>query len=376
MRIRICHLITDLELGGGAERTLVNLVTGLDRSQFENDVVSLMEPGALARPLADAGIKVTGLGMRQGLPNPASLVALVRHLQHTRPTILQTWLYHADLAGTLAAWLARPPHLVWNLRCSDTTQASGEWSTRQIMRVLAVLSRRPDAIIVNSRKGRLFHEQLGYHPRQWVDIPNGVDLQRFRQRPAERARLRAELSLTAGTLTIGLVARFHPMKDCTTFLQAAAAFSKAHTEARFILCGYNLDSVNEELRKLITELQLNERVILLGRQSDIQNVYPMFDISVLSSGYGEGFPNVLIEAMACGVPCVATDVGDSREIIGQVGVVVPPRDPQALAYGFETILSRGPESVGEAARAHVMAHYGIDAMRLRYAKLYEALASD
>jgi glycosyltransferase involved in cell wall biosynthesis len=176
--VRVCHLITSLDTGG-AERNLVNLVTAMDKAQFSCNVVSLIEPGPMARPLVEAGIPVISLGMRQGRASLSSLFLLARHLQSTKPVILQTWLYHADLIGTIAAFIARPDRLLWNLRCTDMTGAGNDKRIGWIVRSLSLLSRRPDAIIVNSQRGQSDHIAMGYHPKRWINIPNGVDLDRF-----------------------------------------------------------------------------------------------------------------------------------------------------------------------------------------------------
>lgn len=373
MPLRVCHLITDLDTGG-AERSLVNLVTTMDRSKFTCDVVSLIELGPAAQPLLEADIPVTSLGMRRGRPSVAALTALVRHLRARRPMIVQTWLYHADLIGTLAAIVARPQFLLWNVRCTDITHADSEKPIRWLIYLLAMLSRRPDAVVVNSHQGRRDHESLGYCPRRWVDIPNGVDLDRFRPRPNERAVLRVRLNLDPNATTIGLVARDHPMKDVGTFLRAAALFRKRRPDARFVLCGDGFTPDNTNLGVMIDELQLSGRVLLLGRRSDMEAIYPTFDILTLCSIYGEGFPNVLCEAMACGVPCVTTSIGDSAEIVGDCGLIVPAREPEQLAQAWETLSARGVESTGAAARARVAARYSLDRMRDQYEALYLSLS--
>jgi glycosyltransferase involved in cell wall biosynthesis len=368
--IRICHLISDLD-PGGAERSLVNLLTGLDSTRFTSDVVSLVAPGSMAQPLAEAGIPVTGLNMVHGRPNFGSFVALVRHLRRTRPAILQTWLHHSDLAGAIASWFERPDRLIWNVRSSDVTQTPGNSSIRWVMRALAFLSTRPDAVIVNSRQGQLSHQAAGYRPRMWVHIPNGVDADRFRPRPLERSSLRARLGLDPKAKVVGFVSRFHPMKDCPTFFRAAERFCQRHEDARFVVCGWKLTPDNQQLRELIESARLDGRVTVLGVRADMQDIYPAFDLLALSSTYGEGFPNVLIEAMACGVPCVATDVGDSRDIVGELGVIVPPRDPDALAQGWDAMIAREPGPIAEQVRARVIATYSLERMRLRYEELYE-----
>ncbi len=371
MPIRVCHLITGLGTGG-AERSLVNLVTAMDRTKFVCDVVSLLEPGPLAQPLIEAGIPVTSLGMRRGRPSVTALSALVRHLRATQPAIVQTWLYHADLIGTLVALVTRPKLLLWNVRCTDMT-ADTEKPIRWLVGLLAMLSRRPDAVVVNSYQGKCDHQSLGYCPSQWVYIPNGVDLNRFRPRRNERGALRARLNLDPDAVTIGLVARDHPMKDVETFLRAAALFGQRQHDAQFVLCGDGFNTDNTNLTLLIDKLQLSKRVFLLGRRPDMDAIYPALDVFTLCSIYGEGFPNVLCEAMACGVPCVVTGVGDSAEIVGDCGLIVPVRQPERLAQAWAALLSHGVESKGAAARARIASRYSLDRMLAQYESLYLSL---
>jgi len=328
--IRICHLITGLDTGG-AERSLLNLVTAMDRDEFESEVVTLLKPGPMAQPLVEAGIPVTSMEIGRHRPNPVVLLSLIRHLRANRPTILQTWLYHADFFGTAAALVAPPAHLVWNVRSSEIDAPGIPRSTRFLVRLLAKLSRRPDAIVVNSRDGQRYHSQIGYRPKQWINIPNGVDLERFAPRRDERAMLRDRLGIAANATVIGMVARYHPMKDVESFLRAASLSQRDHENVKFVLCGAGLSAENAQLSELVRSLNLDARVLLLGPRPDIELIYPAFDVLTLCSTYGEGFPNVLCEAMACDVPCVATDVGDSAEIIGDSGLIVPLRNPEALA---------------------------------------------
>jgi glycosyltransferase involved in cell wall biosynthesis len=371
--IRICHLITGLDTGG-AERNLVNLVTVMNRGEFENEVVTLLRPGPMAQALVQAGIPVTSMEIDRHRPSPAALLSLIRHLRGSKPTILQTWLYHADFFGTAAAFFAKPAHLLWNVRSSEIDQAGIPRSTRYLARLLAMLSKRPDAIIVNSQNGRRYHDRIGYRPKQWINIPNGVDLERFSPRQSERATLRARLGLSDDSAVIGLVARYHPMKDVETFLRAASLFQHDHENARFVLCGDGLGPDNAPLTELIRMLDLDRRVVLLDRRPDIELIYPALDSLTLCSIAGEGFPNVLCEAMACDVPCVATDVGDSAEIIGDCGLIVPRQEPQALAGAWRTLLEKGSRLGGEGGRARVAARYSLQQMCAHYESLYRSLA--
>ncbi len=372
MPIRICHLITGLDTGG-AERSLVNLVTVMNRGEFENEVVTLLKPGPMAQGLAQAGITVISMGLGRHRPNPAVLLSLIRYLRAKRPTILQTWLYHADFFGTAATFFAKPEHLIWNVRSSEIDKPGVARSARYMARLLAMLSRRPDAIVINSQDGQRYHEGIGYRPKQWINIPNGVDLERFSPRRNERAMLRDRLGLPADAAIVGLVARYHPMKDVETFLRAASLFQQDHANAKFVLCGDGMTSDNAPLAELVGSLNLDRRVVLLGRRPDIELIYPTFDALTLCSIGGEGFPNVLCEAMACDVPCVATDVGDSAEIVGNCGLIVPRREPQALAHAWRTLLKGGPPSAPECGRSRVAARYSLQRMCADYESLYRSL---
>jgi glycosyltransferase involved in cell wall biosynthesis len=369
--IRICHLINNLDVGG-AERALVNIVKHLDPLRFSNEVISLIEPGAFGHDLRKNGIPLISLGMRRGRPTLSGFVKLVRHLHESKPTILQTWLYHSDLIGTVAHHFAPSTRLLWNLRCTDIADSPGSTRLLWIARLLARMSRRPNAIIVNSERGKIFHEKMGYRPRRWIELPNGVDTQQFRPRFNMREKLRALLGIQTQGPVIGIVARYHPMKDHATFLQAAAKFSRDYPDARFVLCGTDCDSRNENLNRLISDAGLGDRVILLGVRDDMETVYPAFDLVTLCSTFGEGFPNTLIEAMACGIPCVATDVGASKEIIEDIGLMVPPRDPTALAQAWKSMLTGPIETLAIKARKRVVELHRIT----RVSQLYETAYFD
>jgi glycosyltransferase involved in cell wall biosynthesis len=308
------------------------------------------------------------------LPSPAAMLALIRHLRARRPAILQTWLYHADFFGSIAALFAQPEHLIWNVRSSEIGHRGIRPSTRYLARLLAKLSSWPDAIVVNSQDGQRYHEQIGYRPKQWINIANGVDLERFRPQPDQQPMLRARLGIPADATVIGLVARYHPMKDLETFLRAASRFQQDNRNVKFILCGYGLSPDNNELAGLVRSLGLERSAVLLGPRSDIELIYPALDVLTLCSIYGEGFPNVLCEAMACDVPCVATKIGDSAEIIGDHGRIVPLRDPAALADGWRALLDKEQRFASGKTRAYVTTQYSLQQMCAHYEALYRSLA--
>lgn len=366
--IRIVHVISDLDTGG-AEAMLAKLVQGMDRARFTNTVISLTNRGQLAEQIESLGVAVHTLGMRRGWPDLSALPRLIRLLRTLKPTLVQSWLYHADLLSLLAVkWLGHPL-LLWNLRCSDMDLTKYRPLTRWVQRVLAWWSAAPAVIVVNSEAGKQAHERLGYHPRRWEAIPNGFDLDQFRPDVKLRGMRRQEWRVPDDAVVIALVARVDAMKDHATFLEGACQITQARHRAYFMLIGKD----TELLAGTVVTMGLTERVHLLGYRRDVSSLLPGMDIVCLSSAFGEGFPNVLGEAMACGIPCVSTDVGDARSIIANTGLVVPPRSPSSLANALIELIDRGPAvraELGRSARQRVASEYSLQHIIVRYEKLY------
>jgi glycosyltransferase involved in cell wall biosynthesis len=372
--ITIVHLITGLETGG-AERVLSQLVASTDRDRFRSVVVSIRKPGKMASTIVRANVELRTLGIRRGVPDPRGVFRLDSILREVRPEILQSWLYHADFLGLLARQLGHVHHLVWNVRCSDASLSPADIALR---RLLAWCSRMPDAVVVNSRAGQRFHERIGYRPRRWEHVPNGFDTNEFRPDPEARRRIRAEFGIDDETIVIGLPARYHPMKDHDTFLGAAAILAAIRPEVRFVLLGAGIEPANRALAKTIARCGITDRILLLGERGDMAEMYAAFDIATLSSAFGEGFPNVLGEAMASGLPCVATDSGDAAELLGRTGIVVSPRDPGALAAAWRKLIDAGAEGrrlLGDEARERIAREYCLGAVVARYEALYSDIVA-
>jgi len=373
--IKILHLISDLSIGG-AEMTLYKLVSRMDRARFANVVVSMTDRGALGKRIEALGIPVLTLWLRRGVINPLGLLRLCRLLMKERPDVLQTWLYHSDLLGLLAGKISRVTAIAWNIRCSDIDLRHYPWLTTLVVRATARLSTFPDVVVVNSDAGRRLHQQLGFRPRTWRVIPNGFDLEIFRPNPEARLRFRRELGLPAETLLIGLIARYDPMKDHQGFLQAASDVLKERSDVHFVLVGSGIDRSNTVLTATIRNRDIGRNVHLLGERPDVAEIMPALDILALSS-FGEGFSNVVGEAMASGVPCVVTDVGDAALIVGDTGKVVKPKDPQALVGAFFQMVNmdaEGRRRLGLAARQRIEEHFSLPAVVAQYEGLYEELA--
>jgi glycosyltransferase involved in cell wall biosynthesis len=374
--MRIVHVITGLT-GGGAEMMLLRLTERL-QSRLEQQVICLGSATPLAERLQAAGVPTTALGMSWSWPNPLAVGRLTRLLKRMQPDVVQTWLYHADLVGGLSARMAGVTAVAWNIRNNDLPSGRAKVRTRSIVRLLARLSHRvPDRIVCCSRAALETHIRLGYDGDRFDLIPNGFDVERFRPDPEARAQLRAELGLAPDTPLVGLVARFDPQKNHAGFFTAAGALHRSRPDVNFILVGSAVTTGNEMLVQHSREAGVDAVTHLLGERDDIPRITAALDIASSSSSWGEAFPNVLAEAMACGVPCVATDIGDAAYIVADTGIIVPRDDAPALARAWLELLGLPPAeraALGQRARRRVSDHFEIDAIANRYASLYEKMA--
>ncbi len=373
-RIKILHVITSLNVGG-AEMVLQRLLKSMDATRFENQVVSLIRAGPIGERIQALGMPVRSLNMRPEHPSLGALYELARVLQRESPDLVQTWLYHADLLGLLAAKMTGVP-VLWNIRTSDMDLSHYRRLSSMVRKACALLSGWPTAVIVNSRAGQEFHKSLGYHPRRWVYIPNGIDAEEFKPNPSARADLRNELGLAPETLLIGLIARHDPTKDHENFMQAAILLAAGSPEVHFVLAGNGVERSNPFFRKYVEGEELRGRLHLLGQREDIPNLTAALDIATSSSQYGEGFPNTIAEAMSCGIPCVATDTGDSAYLVDKTGIVVATKDSQELTIGWRQMIALGAEgrnALGAAARQRVQQYFQQDEITRQYERLYESI---
>ncbi|NQU70453.1 MAG: glycosyltransferase [Rhodospirillales bacterium] len=369
--LNLLHLITDLDVGG-TETFLSRLVDRMDRARFRNVAVALNGDGIIADRIRRSGIEVLSLGMARGGTDVRAVMRLVRILRRERPHLIHSWLYHADMLGLVAGKIAGVKCIAWNIRCSDMDMKLYSGRTALLRRVLAVASRMPQAVVCNSEAGRAFHESIGYRPHHWEVIENGVDTDQFKSDPAARNRIREELGVSPATPLIGVVARHDPMKGHANFLCAVTGLR----DVEIVFVGRGMETGNDALGRLITPD--HPPIHLLGERSDIVDILSALDIFCMPSGFGEGFPNALVEAMSCGVPCVATDVGDAARLVGSGGIIVPPADPDFLGKGIAEYIDLGVEGrarIGDAARERVIRNFDIDLSVKRYEDFYCDLTS-
>jgi len=373
--IAVAHVITGL-LVGGAETALARLLETLPREEFPALVVSLLAEGPMAERIRACGCDVIALGMRAGVPPPGAVFRLRRALLAFLPDIVQGWMYHGNLAAWLGArFLPAETPVVWNIRQSLYDLGHERPGTRLAIRAGARLARRVSALVYNSEVSRGQHLAAGYRAPRSLVIPNGFDLDAFRPSPEARVSLRAELGLPQSGLVVGLVNRFHPMKGHATFLQAARLVLDAGIEATFVCAGRGVTLSNLELGSLVARLGLANHVHLLGERADTARLLAGFDVACMASAWGEGFPNVVGEAMACGVPCVATNIGDTASVVATAGRVVPPDDAPAFAAAVRALLTAPADTrrrLGEEARGRIERQFSMATCASSYASLYGA----
>ncbi len=363
-RPRILFLIRSLGRGG-AERQLVALATGLRRAGWDVAVACFYGGGAFQRDLRQADVAVIDLGKRGRWDTAGFLRRLWRTLREHDPDLVHGYLTVGNLLSLLARFASRHTRIAWGVRSSYIDRDRYDWLSRLTFRLSCRLARFADLIVFNSEAGAAHHAALGY-PRERIRVvPNGIDTQRFRFDAAGRARLRKAWNIPDHAVLVGLVGRLDAMKDHPVFLEAAAMLAARDPRWRFVCVGGGGGSAYAgTLAARAAELGLHDRLVWAGPQDDMPAVYSALDIAA-STSYGEGFPNTVAEAMACGRPCVVTDVGDSARIVGACGAVVEPRNPAAFAEGVERTLHAVENTDGRLhamARARIVENFALESL--------------
>jgi len=364
----VLHIISGLN-DGGAEAVLYRLCQHGD--PVRHHVISMGGEGKYGPLLDELGTRVDVLNMPRGRLTLRGLWRLFWLVRKSRADVVQTWMYHADLVGGAVARLAGKRRVFWGVHHTTLDAKNSSRSALFAARLSARFSRVvPSKIICCAEKSAEVHAELGYDTKPMVVIPNGYDLARFKPDLKAGKRLRHELELDEDTPLLGFVARYDPQKDHANLVAALGVLRCALPGFHCVLVGTGLDEGNATLAALVEKEGLSSRVTLLGRRNDIPAVMSALDIHVMSSAFGEAFPNVLAEAMACGTPCVSTDVGDAATIIGDTGWVVPPRNPSALAEAIATAFASRSEpgwsARCNAARARIEDCFSIERMVASY----------
>ncbi len=361
MPLRVAFVITGLSTGG-AETMLAKLLARSSRRRISPAVISLMRcsGGPVETRIRQLGVPVHSLGMAAGRPSPGALFSLNRLLRTIAPAVISGWEVHGNVAACCASWLLGIPS-VWNVRGSLDDPASEKMRTRAWIRALGLLSRHPQAIVYNSHRARRQHEAAGYCASSGVVIPNGFDCGVFRPDPAARSGVRRELNLAEDAFVIGMMARFHPVKDHPTLIDAAGRAARAGVPLHLLLAGTGCDAANRELSAQIARAGLAGRASLLGERSDAPRLTAALDLACLTST-AESFPNAVGEAMACGVPVAATGVGDTAALLDGWSWTVPPRRPDEMAAALVRWYEMGAgrrTALGAAARRRIQAQFDL-----------------
>lgn len=338
--MKVLHIITGLN-DGGAEGVLYRLCTNDNR--YEHVVISLLGMGKYGPMLQKQGILVYCLDLKRGSLTLAALRKLYKILKQERPNVIQTWMYHGDLIGGLVARMAGIKKIYWNIRHSTLEKGKSAQSTIYIAKASAILSRWiPRKIICCARSALKIHAGLGYARDKMLVIGNGYEIDRFRPNKQLGLQIRQEFRLSEEIPVLGMVARFDPQKDHNNLLKALKVVKDSGVSFKCLLVGKRIDTANSDLCQKIKSLELEEQVLLLGQRADIPSIMNAIDLHLLSSS-SEAFPNVLAEAMACKTPCISTDVGDAKEIVGDTGWIVSPNDPHQLGQAIIEALDEKKE---------------------------------
>ena len=373
--MKILHIIIGLDIGG-AEIMLKRLIESKP-SEFPNIVVvSLTSLGVIGESLRTRGVHVHALGMTSAWHSPIVLWQLVRLTHQYQPDIVQTWMYHADFLGGLAARLAGHCAIVWGIR--STTISQGLFSfTFWLIRICAICSYIvPHRIICCAKSAKEAHINLGYATHKMTVIPNGFDFSVFDRHLNSRAKSRMELGYNVDDIVIGVIGRFNPLKDFHNFVIAASSLASKRGNVRFLMVGRNIEWSNYTLREWIESKGFVKNFQLVGEQSDVPFFLSAMDIFCLSS-VSEAFPNVVVEAMAMGLPCVVTRAGDAADILGIDDFVVPVKDSTSLSSALLRMCDLNLEvrrRVGERGASKVRAKYRIENIRQKYEEVYAEIA--
>jgi glycosyltransferase involved in cell wall biosynthesis len=361
--LRIVFLIRSLGYGG-SERQLAVLAAGLRDRGHTVSVLTFYPGGELEADLRSSGVTVRSLDKRGRWDVASFLAKLHGALRDESPNVLHSYLGMPNIVAGAIRPLFPGVRVVWGEGASNMDLSHYDWLSRFLTGVTRVLSRTPDLVILNSRAGLEHASSRGYPREKMIVIPNGIDADRFTPDPAAGRGVRHEWHVSATERLVGLVGRLDPVKDHRTFLSAAAQIANDRSDVRFVCVGDGNPQYGRAMQQFASSLGIADRVSWVPARHDMPAVYNALDVVCLSSN-SEGFPNVLAEAMACGVPCVTTDVGDAAWLLGHPESVAPVGDARGLADRIRSLLDLDAEAIAGIARAErerVLTHFSVTSL--------------
>lgn len=371
--MKIVHVISGLEVGG-AERMLERLVVAMKAEQpaVTSIVISLADAGVIGRRLRKEGIQVIELNLGHLAQLPLAIWRIAKWLRKLQPDLVQSWMYRSDFISALARPFVPHVKLIWGIRCVQVPQTSS-FAIKALIRINALLSHIfPDAIICCAEAAKTFHEGMGYKLGKMVVVSNGFDFDLFRTDDGDRRAVRQDLGYRDDDIVVGITGRYDELKDYDNFLTAAGQATKINNNLKFLMIGRGLDAKNERLNKLVHMNGLDGSTILLGESDVVAKLMRGMDLFCLSSR-SEGFPNVVVEAMATALPCIVTDVGDAALIVSDCGAVVPPKDPGSLAEAMVRFSKFPPGALielGRKARISSQRRFSLSTAVQNYSRIY------
>lgn len=375
--LKIIHIITGLN-NGGAEGFLFRLCK--NDNQNRHIIISLTDNGRFGPMFEELQFQVFSLNMPRGRLSLNGLIKLVNLIKNNKPDIIQTWMYHSNLIGGLISKLLGCKRIFWNIRHTNFLPNKSKPLTIWVMKICGKLSNWiPKKIIYCSLMGKKVHEDLGYNINKSEVIHNGYDLNEFKADKDLGLLFRKDIDIKKNEYLIGMVGRYDPQKDHYNLINALDLVDSCGYEFKAILIGKDMDKNNSKISEYIKSKKLDKKILLLGQRFDIPKVMNGLDIHVLSSSFGEAFPNVLAEAMACGTPCVSTDVGESSLILGNTGWLVPSNNSKQLAAKIiEAIIEKNQKKEEwkkrkVKCREHILENFNINIITKQYQKTWKNL---
>ncbi len=372
--IKIAFIITGLSRGG-AERMLIKLLKSMDRTRYTPAVFCLTDNLTLSPELEAIGVSVHHYRLNSPLYLGYHLIKFIRDCRAFSPDILQGWMYH----GNILAWIVRrfcQAKLIFGIRATLYGFKLEKPQTRLMIRLGGILSKFADRIIYVSQIAREHHEAIGYAPHHACVLANGFELDKFKPNDTYRQDYRLRMGVMDHEILIGYFARFHKIKGHLDLIEAFSQVHRRFPHTKLALAGLSLDESNIMIQEALRHFKLTNHVLLLGELSTPERILPTLDIFA-SPSHQEGFPNVVGEAMACQIPCVVTDVGDSALCVGDTGIVVPAMAPDQLAQGLcQMIQDPNRVALGVRARERIETEFALSAIVKKYEKVYDSIVTE